>query len=137
MLNIGIAAFSLRAKLSKTPPIPAVSVTVCAVETDDTLAVNLALGAFAGNITVAGTVTAALLLARLTARPPAGAAPVRLTVQGSDSAPVIEALVHDTLPTESAATLAADMLTSTMPCEELLKIVSSPVKLLALLGEPK
>jgi hypothetical protein len=57
---------------------------------------KLAFVAFATTITDAGTVTAALLLARLTANPPAGAAPVRLTVQASDPVPVIEALLQDT-----------------------------------------
>jgi hypothetical protein len=54
------------------------------------------LVAFAATITDAGTVTDTLLLDRLTANPPAGAAAVRLTVQASDPPPVIEALLHDT-----------------------------------------
>ena len=60
------AAFNFRAKLLETPPALAVSVTACADVTDDTLAVNAALVAFAGTVTVTGTLTAALLLARLT-----------------------------------------------------------------------
>ena len=66
MLNIETAAFNFRAKLLETLPALAVSVTACADVTDDTLAVNAALVAFAGTVTVTGTLTAALLLARLT-----------------------------------------------------------------------
>lgn len=56
-----------------------------------------ALVAFAATITDAGTVTDSLLLDRCTANPPPGAAAVRLTVQASAPAPVIDALLHDTL----------------------------------------
>ncbi len=51
---------------------------------------NLALFAFMGTVTVAGTNTAALLLDRFTTAPPTGAAPVSVTVQKSVPDPVIE-----------------------------------------------
>jgi hypothetical protein len=93
MLNVGAVAFNCRAKLLETPAL-AVSVTACAEVTDDTLAVNRTLVAFAGIVTLAGTLTTALLLARLTLTPPLGAAALSVTVQLSLPAPVIEALLQ-------------------------------------------
>ena len=55
------------------PPALAVNVAACAVVTDETEAVNAALVALAATVTVAGTLTAALLLDRLTLNPPLGA----------------------------------------------------------------
>src|ERR1700739_162235 len=88
------ASFSCKAKLLETLPALAVSVTSCADVTDDTVAVNPALLALAGTTTVAGTVTAALLLARLTLRPLLPAAPDSVTVQVSLPDSVIEARVQ-------------------------------------------
>jgi hypothetical protein len=59
--------------------------------------VNPALVAFAATVTVAGTVTAALLLARLTLTPLDPAGKLRVTVQLSLPDPVMDAL-----PQESA-----------------------------------
>jgi len=73
----------------------AVSVTACADVTDDTLAVNPALVALAGTVNVAGTAAAALLLARLTLKPPLPAAAVSVTVQLSLPGPVIDALLQE------------------------------------------
>jgi hypothetical protein len=73
-------------------PALAVNVTACAVATDDTVAVNVAVVEFAGTVTVAGTVTAGLLLDRLTLSPPLAAAAFSVTVQASVPAPVIDAL---------------------------------------------
>src|ERR1700677_4717513 len=81
IVNVDTPAFSCKAKLLETLPALAVRVTACADVTDDTVAVTAALVAFAGTITVAGTVTAALLLARLTVRPPITGAAVNVTVQ--------------------------------------------------------
>ena len=50
--------------------------------------VNAALLAPAGTVTDAGIATAMLLLARLTAKPPVGAAPLNVTVQLSVPAAV-------------------------------------------------
>jgi hypothetical protein len=52
------------------------------------VAVKLAVVAPAATVTAAGTVTAALLLARSTAKPPLAAAALSLTVQLSLPAPV-------------------------------------------------
>ena len=95
IVNVGTAAFNCRAKVLETPPALAVKVTACAVETDDTVAVNPALLALAGTSTVAGTVTAALLLVRDTLKPPLPAGPLSVTVQASLPAPVIDALLQD------------------------------------------
>jgi hypothetical protein len=93
-VNVGTAAFSCSAKLLETLPALAVRVTACAVVTEDTVAVNPALVALAGTTTVAGTVTAALLLARVTLKPPLPAAVVSVTVQASLPDPVIDALLQ-------------------------------------------
>jgi hypothetical protein len=95
IVNVGTAAFNCRAKVLETPPALAVRVTACAVETDDTVAVNPALLALAGTTTVAGTVTAALLLVKDTLKPPLPAGPLSVTVQASLPAPVIDALLQD------------------------------------------
>jgi hypothetical protein len=72
------------------PPADAVRVAFWAVVTAVTVAVNPALVAPAGTVTELGTVTAELLLDRLTASPPVPAAAERLTVQLSLPAPVNE-----------------------------------------------
>jgi hypothetical protein len=89
------AAFSCREKVLETPPALAVSVTACADVTEDTVAVNPALVAFAGTINVAGAVTAELLLARFTLTPPLPAAAVSVTVQLSLPDSVIDALLQE------------------------------------------
>ena len=75
-------------------PAAAVSLAVWAVVTAETVAVNPAVLAPAGTVRVLGTTTALSLLDRFTTSPPAGAAAVRLTVQRSLPAPVIEAWVQ-------------------------------------------
>ena len=77
-----------------TPLALAVNVAVCAVVTVVAVAVKLALVAPAATVTVAGTVTAELLLARLTVNPPLGAAALSATVQLSVPAPVIVPLAQ-------------------------------------------
>jgi hypothetical protein len=59
----------------------AVKVAVWFVETDATVAVKAAVEAPAATETVAGTVTLVLLLASATLSPPAGATPLRPTLQ--------------------------------------------------------
>jgi hypothetical protein len=83
-------AFSCRPKFSVTPPWLAVSVTICAVLTAAMVDVKLALVAPAATVTDAGTVTAPLLLARLTPNPPLGAASFKVIEQLSVPAPVID-----------------------------------------------
>jgi hypothetical protein len=94
MVNVGTAAFSCKAKLLETLPALAVRATAWADATDNTLAMNPAMLAFAGTINMAGTVTAALLLARLTAWPPLPAGVISVTVQGSLPDPVMNALLQ-------------------------------------------
>ena len=76
------------------PPALAVIVTACAITTEDTVAVNPALVAFAGTVTVLGTVTAELLVDRFTLSPPFGAAAVSVTVHASVPDPVMTALLQ-------------------------------------------
>jgi hypothetical protein len=98
MVNVGTfaaVAFSCKAKVLETPLALAVSVTDCAVVTEDTVAVNPALVAFAGTNTAAGTATAALLLVRPTLTPPLPAAGLSVTVQASLPDPVIDALLQE------------------------------------------
>jgi hypothetical protein len=96
-VNVGplAVAFSRRTKVLETPPALAVSVTDCAVVTDDTVAVNPALVALAETVTVAGTVTAALLLVRPTLTPLPPASELRVTVQVSFPDPVTDALLQE------------------------------------------
>jgi hypothetical protein len=58
----------------------------------------------AATVTEAGTVTAALLLARLTVNPPLGATALKVTVQATVPAPVSDPLEH-----ESALSAAAGL----------------------------
>jgi hypothetical protein len=72
-----------------------VSVVACEVETEDTVAENVALVALAGTVTVAGTLTAALLLDSFTLSPPLGAAAVSVTEHASVPDPVMDALLQE------------------------------------------
>ncbi len=74
----------------ETDPCVAVSVTVCEAVTAETFATKLAVVAAAATFTEAGIAIALLLLERLTANPPLGAAEVSVTVQVSCSAPVMD-----------------------------------------------
>lgn len=90
-------AFRVMPKVLTTPPAEAVRVAVCAVLTAETVAVNPALVAPEGAVTDAGTVTALLLLDRVTTSPPLPAPAVKLTVQASLPAPVKELLAQPRL----------------------------------------
>jgi hypothetical protein len=70
-------------------PCAAVRVTVWEAATADTFAAKLALVVPEGTETDAGTVTAPLLLVRLTAMPLLGAGAVNVTLQESEPVPVI------------------------------------------------
>jgi hypothetical protein len=76
-------------------PEVAVRVADCVVVTESMAAEKATLVALAGTVTVAGSVTAGLLLERLTFRPPLPAAALRNTVQESVPVPVIEALEQE------------------------------------------
>ena len=128
MFSVGTAAFNCRAKLSDTLPALALRVTASAVATDDTVAVNPALVAFAGTTIDAGTVTAALVLDRLTLRPPLGAAAVSVTEQASVPDPVMDALLQKSEFNAAAGAAAVPVpltaITAVAFVEELLAMVN-------------
>ena len=95
MLSVGVAAFNCNAKLAELLLVLAASVTAWAEVTDETVAVNAALEAFAGIVTDEGTETAVLLLDTLMFIPPVGAGVVSVTVQASVPAPVMVALLQE------------------------------------------
>jgi len=79
--SVDVAAFSCRDTVLEVDPVDAVTVADCAVETEETFAVNVALVAAAATDTMLGRVTALLLLASPTLTPPLGADPDKVTVQ--------------------------------------------------------
>jgi hypothetical protein len=92
------------------------------------VAVNAALVALAGTTTDAGTLTAVLLLERLTLNPLPDAAELNVTVQASVPEPVIDALPHDRALKEGGAgvPLPARLTAVLGLAEELLETVSCP-----------
>jgi hypothetical protein len=78
-------------------------------ETAAASAVKVAVVEPAGMLTEAGTLTDALLLARLAVAPPEGAARLKWTVQLSDPAPDREALLHVRLLTCDDPAVAAEL----------------------------
>lgn len=117
--NVGIDAFSCIAKVLETPPALAVRVAVCAVDTAATVALNVALVAPAAIVTEVGTATAALLLARLTAKPPAGAAAFVVTVHASVADPVMDEFVHESA-VSTGTPVPVSVTAVVVPVEELL-----------------
>ena len=101
--------------------------------TDVMVAVNDAVEAPALTMTLEGTETALLLLAKATLMPPAGAALDKLTEQVSESAPVIEVLPHE-IPLTVGATAMPVPLMLTEAVGALLEIVNCPVVDVALVG---
>jgi hypothetical protein len=126
IFSVGTAAFNCRANVLVTLPELAVRVTDCALATCETVAVNPALVAFAGMVTVAGTVTAALLLERLMLRPPLAAAEVSVTVQASVPDPVMELVPQESVLNAAgvAVPVPARPMTAEEPDEELLPMLS-------------
>lgn len=105
--------------------------------TEDAVAVNPALVVPAGTVTVGGTVTALLLLARLTTRPPLPAAAFKVTVQVSAADPIRALLVQ--LTELKAVVLAAApeplrVITIVPLMEALLAMLSWPVAVPATAG---
>ncbi len=135
-LRVGTNAFNCNAKDLVTLPALALSVTACAVLTDETVAANPALVALAGTDTLAGTAAAALLLDRFTLCPPLPAAALKVTVQLSDPEPVMEPLVHESpLNTGAVATpVPLRPISAVGLADELLAIVTWPVAAPALAG---
>jgi hypothetical protein len=132
-LSVGTAALNVSAKVFDTLPALAVRVAVCAVLTEETVAVKVAVVEPAATVTEAGTVTALLLLARLTAKPPVGAAAFRVTVQLSVPDPVNDPLVQlSALNTGTPVPLR--LTTVEVPLEELLVRVSEPEAAPAVVG---
>jgi hypothetical protein len=131
MLSVGTAAFSNRAKPAEELPWLAVRIVACAVATEATVAVNPALAVPAGTVTVLGTVTAELLLDRLTVNPPLVAAAVSVTVQASVPAPVMAPLLQDSALNAAepvpVVPVPLKLITGVPDVEELLAIVNCPV----------
>ena len=97
--------------------------------TAETVAEKPALVAPAWTVTDAGTLTAALLLERLTLSPPVGAAELNVTVQASVPEPVIDAFTQVN-PLSAGIVLIPVPLRPTKdmpPVEELLETANCPV----------
>ena len=94
-LRIMVCAFSCSVKVFVLPPADAVSVAVVVDVTAETAALNPAVVEPAATVTEAGTVTEELLLDKVTASPPAGAAALSVTEHASVAAPVSVWLVQE------------------------------------------
>jgi hypothetical protein len=125
-LNIVVPAPSCSVKASETGAELAVRVAVAAVLTEETVAVKLALEAPDATVTAAGTVTAELLLARLTANPRLAAAAFSVTVQLSVPAPVIEPFAQVS-PVRTGTPVPLRLTVVDVPVDELLVRVNVPV----------
>ena len=111
-LNDGVAAFNCRATLFDDELALAVSVAVCEVVTEATLAVKAAAVAPALTVTLAGIVTALLLLFKDTTCPAEGAEVFNVTVQAAVPVPVKVIVPHDSALTVGPVdVLDADALT--------------------------
>jgi hypothetical protein len=132
-VSVGVPALSCSETVREELPVVAVSVADCALVTDATFAVKVALVAVAGTVRALGTVTAVVLLARLTLIPPVGAEPDRLTVHESANDPVIEVLLQLTALTVGATVVPAPLRVTVAP-GALLEIVNCPVDELAVVG---
>jgi hypothetical protein len=99
------------------------------VVTEEIVAEKSALVALAGTVTVAGRVTAGLLLERLTLSPPLPAAALRFTVQASVPERVIEPLEQESALNVPGTTVPVPLrlITADGFVEELLARVSAPV----------
>jgi hypothetical protein len=132
-LSAAVVASSVRAKVFETPPAVAVSVADWFVLTAAAVAVKLALEAPAAMVTEAGTVTALLLLAKVTVVALV-AADVNVTVQASVPAPVSDPLLHEIPLSVAGACPVPLRLIVALPAEALLLIVTDPLKLPAVAG---
>lgn len=115
-LSMAVGGFRRRANDFETLFALAVKVTACDAVTEAAVAINAALVAWAGTIIVAGKPTAELPLERFTLTPPLGAAALRVTVQESVSAPVIDALEQvRALKADDAPAVAVLLTKGTLP----------------------
>jgi hypothetical protein len=126
-------------KVREAPSALAVSVTACVVVTDHTVAVNPALVWPATTVTVAGSFTAALLLDKLTLKPPLGAAAVSATVQRSVADPVMvpklqKIALNDTVSDVAALPVPLRLIVAAPPADELLVMMIFPVATPATVG---
>jgi hypothetical protein len=103
------------------------------VVTAETVAVKLPVLDPAATVTDAGTVTAVLLLAKLTANPPLAAAALNVTVQLSVPAPVIDPLVQLS-PFNTGTPVPLRLITVEVPLDELLVRVNEPLAAPAIVG---
>jgi hypothetical protein len=103
------------------------------VLTEDTVAVKIPVVDPAATLTVAGTVTAVLLLVRPTMTPPLAAATFSVTVQLSVPAPVIDPLVQLS-PLNTGTPVPLRLINVEVPLEELLVNVSCPAAAPAAVG---
>jgi hypothetical protein len=135
LLNVSprVIAFSVRARVFETPPAVAVRVAAWLVLTAVAVAVNPALAAPAGMVTEAGTVTALLLLARLTVVADV-AAVVSPTVQASATAPLRELAAQENEFSVGVAAACPVPLRLTVAVAALLPIVTEPLKEPAVVG---
>ena len=124
-LSVGVPAINCRANVLVMLLALAVSVTVVAVLTAVTVAVKLPLVAPAATVTVGGTVTAELLLARFTANPPVATAAFSVTAQLSVPAPVIEPLTQLS-PVRTGTPVPLRLTAVDDPVDELLVSVNDP-----------
>ena len=132
IVRVGTEATNWMGNFTLAEPAEAVKVAVCAVETEAAAAVKVALAEPAGTAIEAGMVTAAMLLARVTAKPPAGAGVFSVTVQMSVPEPVMEALAQES-PVRVAVPVPVRLIADGLPAE-LLTMEIWPVSAPAVAG---
>lgn len=115
-LSMGTSPSTCKVELFETLPSLALRVTVCVVPVHCEVAVNATVVDLAATVTVAGTVTAVLLLERLTFSPPLGAGALSVTAQASVPDPAMDALWQETaLNTGDAASATGSPRRGTVP----------------------
>jgi hypothetical protein len=124
-LNVATPAFSCRLNVVATLLALAVNVAAWAVLTVEAVAVKLADVVPPATVTLAGTVTAELLLARLTVKPLLAAAVFRNTVHVSVPAPVIDPFAQ-LRRFKTGNPVPVRLITVEVPLEELLVSVIVP-----------
>jgi hypothetical protein len=127
------AGFSCNEIAFEELPVLDVTVAVCAVLTHAAFAIKVAVLVVAGTVIEVGTVTALLLLARFTTKPPVGADPDKLTVQASVVDPVIEVLLQ-VIPLIVGVTVVPFPLMLTVTAGALLAMVNCPLTAPAEIG---
>lgn len=134
MDRVGTAALSVSAKVFVIPPADAVRVAVWFELTELAVAVKAALVAPAAIVTEAGTVTAVLLLDKVTVVALV-AADVSVTVQASVPAPVSDELLQErALSVAGACPVPLRLMVAVPPLVALLLMAIDPVKAPAVVG---